>query len=116
MSGSDRNEDDDAALRARLDRLQELLLKREEERRAEATREPTKGGPFGRAMSLGLTVFSEFVAAIVVGAFLGWQADAWLGTKPWLLVLFMGLGTAAGFWNVYRVATRKPPSNDADAG
>jgi ATP synthase protein I len=115
MSSPDKNEDDDAALRARLDKLQ-AQLQREEERRAEATqREPTKGGPFGRAMSLGLTVFSEFVAAIIVGAFIGWQADAWLGTKPWMLVVFMGLGTAAGFWNVYRVATRKPP-NDMDAG
>ena len=116
MSSPDKNEDDDAALRARLDKLQALLLKREEERRAEAMqRGPSQGGPFGRAMSLGLTVFSEFVAAIIVGAFIGWQADAWLGTKPWLLVVFMGLGTAAGFWNVYRVATRKPP-DDADAG
>jgi ATP synthase protein I len=45
------------------------------------------------------------VAAIIVGALIGWQADAWLGTKPWLLVLFLGLGVAAGFWNVFRLSS-----------
>jgi ATP synthase protein I len=117
MSSPDENEDDDAALRARLNRLQSSLREREELRSAEAReRAPSKGGSFGRAMSVGLTVFSEFVAAIIVGAFIGWQLDAWLGTKPWLLVVFMGLGTAAGFWNVYRVAARRQPSGDADEG
>lgn len=60
----------------------------------------------GSAISLGLRVTSEFVAAIVVGAFLGWQLDRWLHTSPGLLIVFIALGTAAGFYNVYRIATK----------
>jgi ATP synthase protein I len=59
----------------------------------------------GSAMSLGFRVMSEFVAAVAVGAVIGWAADRWLGTSPFLLILFIALGTAAGFWTVYRLAT-----------
>jgi ATP synthase protein I len=117
MSSPDKNEVDDAALRARLDKLQAALREREDIRRAEAAeRTPSQSGSFGRSLSVGLTVFSEFVAAIIVGSFIGWQLDAWFGTKPLLLVVFLGLGTAAGFWNVYRVVARQPPPSDTDAG
>ncbi|HYA79977.1 MAG TPA: AtpZ/AtpI family protein [Methylocystis sp.] len=102
-----RKEEDDAALQARLARLSEALRAQEERRAAEtAPKAQPIGGAFGKAFSAGLNVFSEFVAAVIVGAFLGWQADAWLGTKPWLLVLFLALGTAAGFWNLLRYAAR----------
>lgn len=60
----------------------------------------------GSALSLGLRVTSEFVAAIVVGTFLGWQLDRWLHTSPALLIVFIALGTAAGFYNVYRIAVK----------
>ena len=104
-------ERDDDALKARLAKLNELLRAHDERRATQSlSGAELKGNSFGRAMSAGLNVFSEFVAAIVVGAFIGWRADAWLGTKPWLLVLFLGLGTAAGFWNIYRIAARKAPS------
>ena len=62
----------------------------------------------GSALSLGVRVTSEFVAAIVVGGFIGWQLDRWLHTSPGLLILFIGLGTAAGFYNIYRIATKPP--------
>jgi ATP synthase protein I len=97
----------DAELRARLEQLQAALRKQEEDRREETSGGLQIGGSFGRAMSVGFTVLSEFVAAILVGALIGWQADIWLGTKPWLLVLFLGLGVAAGFWNVFRLSTPK---------
>lgn len=111
-------DDDDAALRARLDRLQSELRERDESRRADAERgQAGEKTSLGRAMSVGLNVFSEFAAAIVVGALIGWQADAWLGTKPWLLALFLGLGTAAGFLNLYRLAAKAQPGDgDADHG
>jgi ATP synthase protein I len=106
---------DEAALQARLAKLNDALRARDERAAAQTpTRAAAKGNSFGRAMSAGLNVFSEFVAAIVVGAFIGWQADAWLGTKPWLMVVFLGLGTAAGFWNIYRIAARKAPSYEED--
>ena len=60
----------------------------------------------GQAISLGMRVISEFVAAIAVGGFIGWQLDRWLGSSPVAMIVFLALGTAAGFWNVYRVATK----------
>jgi ATP synthase protein I len=99
--------DDDAELHARLARLEAALRERDAASSAEAEAAAPKRSSFGRAMSLGLNAFSEFVGAILVGAFIGWQADGWLNTRPWLLVLFLGLGAAAGFWNVYRLAAPK---------
>ena len=55
-------------------------------------------------MSLGFRVLAEFVAGVVVGGFIGWQIDTWLGTTPFGLIVFLMLGTAAGFWNVYKIA------------
>ena len=65
----------------------------------------------GSAMNLGIRVLSEFVAAVCVGALVGWQLDKWFGTAPVLLILLLALGTAAGFYNIYRMAaapTGKP--------
>jgi ATP synthase protein I len=62
---------------------------------------------WGRAMSLGFRVVAELVAGIVVGGGLGYLLDKWLGTKPFLLILFLILGAAGGFWNIIR-ATAMP--------
>jgi ATP synthase protein I len=45
----------------------------------------------------------ELVAATVLGAGLGYGLDRWLGTGPWLLVVGVVLGAAAGFLAVYRL-------------
>ncbi|QGM47701.1 AtpZ/AtpI family protein [Methylocystis heyeri] len=114
MSERKQNEDE-AALRARLERLDRALRARDEREAAEKDAESPRGAGFGRAISAGLNVFAEFVSAVVVGALIGWQGDAWLGTRPWLLVLFLGLGTAAGFWNIYRMAARKGSSREENS-
>jgi ATP synthase protein I len=45
---------------------------------------------------------TELVAAVVVGGGLGVGLDKWLGTWPWLFLLFFILGFAAGVLNVLR--------------
>ena len=52
------------------------------------------------------TVGISFVLAIVIGAWFGWLLDKWLGTGPWLFMLFFFFGLAAGIINVYRTAGR----------
>ena len=108
---SDENEEDAerAALNARLAKLNAALRKVDEEKAAEVAPQGERKG-FTRAMRVGLNAFSEFVGAVLVSAVIGWQADKWLGTTPWLLVLMLGLGVAAGFSNVYRVAKPKASS------
>jgi ATP synthase protein I len=52
------------------------------------------------------TVGISFVLAILLGAWLGWAIDKWLGSSPWFFFLFLIFGFAAGSLNVYRTSQR----------
>ena len=63
-------------------------------------------------LSLGFSV----PMAIVIGGGAGWLLDRWLGTAPWLFLVFLGLGIVAGLRNVVRAAsavaeTDSPPED-----
>jgi ATP synthase protein I len=45
----------------------------------------------------------EVVSALVVGVAIGFFLDRWLGTWPWLFLLFFVMGSVAGVLNVYRL-------------
>ena len=49
---------------------------------------------------------TELVAAVLVGTIIGVILDNWFDTKPWLIIIFFFLGTAAGILNVIRTANR----------
>ena len=61
--------------------------------------------PAGSASTygMGLRVGVELVSALAVSVLIGWGLDTWLGTRPWLLGLFVLLGGAAGVANVWRL-------------
>ena len=42
------------------------------------------------------TVGLSFVLAVVIGTWVGWLLDGWLGTTPWLFMTFFFVGLAAG--------------------
>ncbi len=52
------------------------------------------------------TVGISFVLAVGLGALIGYYLDKWFGTSPWLFLLFILFGLAAGILNVYRTADR----------
>ena len=52
------------------------------------------------------TVGFSFVLAVGLGALIGYYLDKWFGTSPWLFLLFILFGLAAGILNVYRTADR----------
>ena len=54
----------------------------------------------GNAFKLG----TELVAAVAVGTIIGFILDSWFGTKPWLIIIFFFLGSAAGMLNVIKTA------------
>ncbi len=54
-------------------------------------------------MGIGARVGVELVSALAVGLAIGWGLDWLLGTRPWLLALFVLLGGAAGVANVWRL-------------
>ena len=56
----------------------------------------------GIAYAAALSLF----AAVVSGLLLGWLLDRWLGTKPWLLVAGMTLGSVAGFYEFIRATSK----------
>ena len=49
-------------------------------------------------------ISTEFVAAVVVGATIGFILDNLFGTKPWLIIIFFIIGVIAGMLNVIRSA------------
>ena len=55
-------------------------------------------------LGLGMRIGVELVAGLGVGVAIGWGLDRWLGTKPWLMVVFFFLGAAAGILNAYRAS------------
>ena len=66
-----------------------------------------KGSFMGSAFKLG----TELVAAVAVGTIIGFILDSWFDTKPWLIIIFFFLGTAAGILNVIRTANRMQKEN-----
>lgn len=56
-------------------------------------------GPWG----IGLRAGVEVVSALGVGIGIGFVLDRWLGTWPWLFLVFFVMGSVAGVLNVYRL-------------
>ncbi len=108
MTDSDKNDDERAAMRARLDRLS-LALEEKTEAARSARKTAQSGGESSAAIGKGLRIASELVAGVVVGGLAGVGLDYWLGTKPVFSILLFLLGMVAGFWNVIRDAM-KPTS------
>ncbi len=61
-----------------------------------------RGAAYGQAMKIAV----ELVVGIVAGGFIGRLLDGQFGTTPWLLIVFLMLGFAAGLMNVIRSARR----------
>lgn len=77
----------------------------------------------GKGIGLALRIGTELVAGLVVGVAIGLGLDWWLGTKPWLMIVFFFLGAAAGIVNVYRTMSGlghavgyARPESDRDEG
>lgn len=62
----------------------------------------------GMVSSMGISV----ALAIAIGVFIGLQLDKWLGTNPWFFFIFLFIGIAAGFRNIYIIAGKEIHRND----
>lgn len=69
----------------------------------------------GSALGTAFKIATEFVAGLAVGGGIGWYLDQWLGTRPFLFLLFLAFGAAAGFMNVFRQAYRMNREAQAEA-
>jgi ATP synthase protein I len=90
-------------IRRRLDALGDKLAEAQSRHRPAPGPQPQgQGAALGQALRLGV----ELVAGVAVGGFIGWALDRLFGTAPLMMVVFLGLGAAAGIMNVVRTAKR----------
>ena len=88
------------------DRLKDLgkkLDKTLEERRGASGPDSQEGSAAG----LAIRAVSELLVGLLVCMGLGWGADKYLGTAPWIMLALMPLGLAAGVVNVMRLSRSK---------
>lgn len=96
-------DEEKAAFEGRISDLGERLGKAKAQHQADAEGDADMRG---RGMAYGMRMAAELVGAVMVGGAIGWGLDRWLGSTPWLFLLFFVLGFAAGVLNVVRAYER----------
>jgi F0F1-type ATP synthase assembly protein I len=56
----------------------------------------------GRAVNEGWLRGNSIISSILAGTLLGYFADMWLGTEPWLVTIGIVGGSYSGFMNLWR--------------
>ena len=84
-----------------------------------ANPKPSQNEPPSNVMShrqtgVAYRVMVDMIAGLLVGGFLGYWLDRWLGWTPWSLVTGLVLGFVAGVNNAWRAI--RAYSRDAEAG
>ncbi len=92
-------------LEGKLDRAKDDVVAREPKPAHGGSGQPSNSAALGQAMRIGI----ELVVGIAAGGLIGWLLDRWLGTAPWLMMVFFIAGFAAGLTNVVRTAQRMQP-------
>ena len=93
---------DTGSIKRRLSDLEEQLARAKARRREPA--EAPDPGARGAALGNALRLSTELIAGVAVGGFIGWALDRWLSSAPFLMVVFLILGAAAGILGVVRSA------------
>jgi ATP synthase protein I len=101
-SGRNDGDRDTHSIRQRLDVLGKELETVRARRVPPSADQRARGVAMGQAVRLG----TELVAGVAVGGFIGWALDQGFGTAPFLMVVFLLLGGAAGIIGVMRTAKR----------
>ncbi len=95
---------DEAALSARLQRLNEGLGHARDAAGSPSDSPDREQAATAASYAKGFRLSSELVAGVLVGAGLGWLIDRLLGVSPWGFFIFLLLGFAAGVLGVMRSA------------
>lgn len=67
-----------------------------------------------RWISILSTVGINIVVATLIGFFIGYYLDSLLGTKPWLMIIFLILGIITGFRNLFQTLSRVTKEEEKD--
>ena len=74
------------------------------EAKGKADAEPTRGDEHYSQATVAWRMVTELVAGLGLGFGIGYGLDLALGTTPWLMILFIGFGFAAGVNVMMRTA------------
>ncbi|MEM1134065.1 MAG: AtpZ/AtpI family protein [Pseudomonadota bacterium] len=84
----------------RLDSLDDRLDRLEAERSNRGGKKSVEADPNYR---MGTRVLADLIAGVAGGLLFGWLFDSWLGTSPWLMLVFLFLGIIVAFRNIMRL-------------
>jgi ATP synthase protein I len=84
----------------------EQRLQSAEEAAKGPVRETTvkQAGAARRAIGLAMRLGVEMVAAMVIAVVIGWGLDKLFHTSPWLMIVMVPVGMAAGIRNLVRAS------------
>jgi len=60
-----------------------------------------------KTLSFLSSVGISMVAATFIGLAMGYYLDKWLGTAPWLTLIFLLIGIVSGFRNIFILTQRE---------
>ena len=86
--------------------LKEISTRLEIAKKKADKKQTNKNGSNAASIGKALKISTELVAAVVVGATIGYLLDNWFDTKPLFIVCFFLIGIAAGLRNVFRSARK----------
>jgi ATP synthase protein I len=98
MNNSDRESDGDR-LKDLGQRLDETVAARQRQEEIDVTD--------GMAAGFAFRAIAELMVALGVCTFAGYWLDRYFGTTPWMMIILMPLGQAAGIWNIMRMGNTK---------
>lgn len=88
----------------------------EAQAKLEAQQRPSPNAERAKGMSLGFRMATDFVAAVLVGAGLGWGLDELFHSTPWGLVGGILLGFIAGVRLIVALASKANSAGGTTAG
>ena len=68
-----------------------------------------------KSLSFLSSIGIAMVASSFIGLFIGIYLDKWLGTKPWMTIIWLGFGIASGFRNIFILTRRALRDEEQDA-
>ena len=86
--------------------LKEISTRLEIAKKKVSKKQTKKNGSNAASIGKALKISTELVAAVVVGATIGYLLDNWFDTKPLFIVCFFLIGIVAGLRNVFRSARK----------
>ncbi|HRX36404.1 MAG TPA: AtpZ/AtpI family protein [Aestuariivirga sp.] len=89
------------------DRFKEFGQRLDASLEAQKARDDDVDATDAMAAGFAMRAITEILVALGVCTVAGYFLDRYFGTTPWLMIILMPIGQAAGIWNVMRMSRSK---------